>query len=413
MSVSRPYTEADHEALHRVWKEVGWIDPANDAHTKALDAFLECNDIVVGEIDGAAEIFAHVAEGFMCHGVQDIPMASVVGIVSGLVARKRGVAGEVTATALADAVGNGAQVAALGMFDQGYYDRLGFGTGPPVAIMTIDPAAITVPPPSRAPVRLGIDDAREMHEARLHRQREHGGMNLCSPAITKAEMMWSTKGFGLGFRSEDGELTHHIWFVISGDVEHGPYEVEWASWKTDAQFLELMGLLGTLGDQVHSVRLIEPPRFQLQDLVDRPLSRYRRSKGGVHESDDRYVGFWQARICDLPACMERTSFPGDEEISFNVVIKDPIERFFEASAPWRGCGGTWAVTLGRRCTATEGAREGDPAMTATINAFTRLWLGVRPATGLATTDELEAPQDVLERLDAIIPATRPWPGWWF
>ena len=190
MSVSRPYTEADHEALHRVWKEVGWIDPANDAHTKALDAFLECNDIVVGEIDGAAEIFAHVAEGFMCHGVQDIPMASVVGIVSGLVARKRGVAGEVTATALADAVGNGAQVAALGMFDQGYYDRLGFGTGPPVAIMTIDPAAITVPPPSRAPVRLGIDDAREMHEARLHRQREHGGMNLCSPAITKAASSW-------------------------------------------------------------------------------------------------------------------------------------------------------------------------------------------------------------------------------
>ena len=32
---------------------------------------------------------------------------------------------------------------------------------------------------------------------------------------------------------------------------------------------------------------------------------------------------------------------------------------------------------------------GLPTLTATVSAFTRMWLGVRPATGLTITDDLQ------------------------
>ena len=42
-----------------------------------------------------------------------------------------------------------------------------------------------------------------------------------------------------------------------------------------------------------------------------------------------------------------------------------------------------------------------PTLTATVNAFTRLWLGVRPATGLAVTDDLSGPPELLQQLDQL------------
>ena len=46
-----------------------------------------------------------------------------------------------------------------------------------------------------------------------------------------------------------------------------------------------------------------------------------------------------------------------------------------------------------------------------MNAFSRLWLGTRPATGLAFTDDLRGPQDLLERLDRVVRLPKPHMGW--
>ena len=61
--------------------------------------------------------------------------------------------------------------------------------------------------------------------------------------------------------------------------------------------------------------------------------------------------------------------------------------------------------------AEPGADRALPTLEATVNAFSRLWLGVRPATGLAITDALRGPQDLLERLDALVRLPRPHMGW--
>ena len=43
--------------------------------------------------------------------------------------------------------------------------------------------------------------------------------------------------------------------------------------RTPAQFIELMGVLRSLGDQVHLVKLLEPAGIQLQDLLAKPFER--------------------------------------------------------------------------------------------------------------------------------------------
>jgi hypothetical protein len=50
-------------------------------------------------------------------------------------------------------------------------------------------------------------------------------------------------------------------------------------------------------------------------------------------------------------------------------------------------------------------------MTATVNAFTRLWLGVRPASSLAVTDHLRAPEALLRELDRGLCLPQPHMGW--
>ena len=52
-------------------------------------------------------------------------------------------------------------------------------------------------------------------------------------------------------------------------------------------------------------------------------------------------------------------------------------------------------------------------MKASINAFSRLWLGVRPARGLAVTDDLDGPRDLLEALDEAFRLPEPVRDWDF
>jgi hypothetical protein len=48
-----------------------------------------------------------------------------------------------------------------------------------------------------------------------------------------------------------------------------------------------------------------------------------------------------------------------------------------------------------------------------VGAFTRMWLGVCPATRLAVTDNLRGPQGLLDDLDRILCIPEPHPDWDF
>jgi len=165
-----------------------------------------------------------------------------------------------------------------------------------------------------------------------------------------------------------------------------------------------------MGDQVRLVRMGEPRSVQFQDLIKQPFQRRQVSERGKFATGMRATAYWQERICDLPGCLEHTHLRGDE-VRFNLVLTDPVEQYLDDDAPWHGVAGKYVVTLGPASGAEQGTDASLPTLQASVGAFTRLWLGVRPASGLVVTDELAGPPELLEALDWTLLLPEPKPDW--
>jgi predicted acetyltransferase len=404
--------ERDREAAHRIWREIGWLEAGKAEQEEAMDLLVGCGRALVADVAGEAECLVLTAPGHIRYGEEDLRFACVTAVTTSRVARKRGLAGRLTAEAVAAEAAQGAVVAGLGTFEQGYYDRLGFGTGGYEYRLSFDPAWLAVGVEARPPKRLGVEDWAEAHVARLGRRRGHGGCNLTPPETTRAEMRWAANGFGLGYADgPQGELSHYLWGETSA-AEGGPYRILWMVYRTAGQFLELMALIKSLGDQVRLVTMREPPGIQLQDLLEKPGQIRTITQQSKYENVMRAFAYWQMRILDVPACLAQTRLPYGE-VRFNLALSDPIESFLEEEAPWRGVAGEYIATLGPSSGAEAGTDPDIPTLEASVGAFTRMWLGVRPASGLAITDELSGPPELLEALDAIFRLPDPKPDWDF
>jgi len=399
----------DREAVRRIYRECGWLDKGKEG---ALDALLRGGRAVVAEVDGQAECMVHTAAGTMMCLEEELPALYLTGVTTSRIARKRGLASRLAASALARGAAQGALVSGLGMFEQGYYDKLGFGTGGYEHWYSFDPAELTVSRNPRVPRRITAADWKAAHSARLRRRRSHGGANLSDPEMTHAEMLWTTNGFGLGYSDGPrGGLSHYIW-CDAKETEHGPYAISWMVFQSREEFLELLGLVASLGDQVRSVRMQEPPGIQLQDLFALPFKACQVTQRSKYETKLSAKAYWQARICDVEGCLERTHLQGDS-VRFNLALTDPVESLLPKRGGWRGTGGEYVVTLGPVSAAKRGKSRSLPTLTASVGAFTRLWLGVRPATGLSFTDELAGPDSLLVDLDEILRLPEPKPDWDF
>jgi len=337
----------------------------------------------------------------------DLQFAGVTGVVTGRVARKQGLASRTTARALAWCADQGAVVAGLGIFDQGFYDKLGFGTAGYDHFATIDPAALDVPYCTRPPVRLSWKDAPEMHAARLGRRRGHGSVSLDYEETTLLSTTHVPTAFGLGFRDEDGVLTHHLWM----DTERagtGPYRVLWASFTTVAQYVELLGLLRNLGDQVYLVSLIEPFGIQIQDFLHRPFRRHEQGRRGEYETANRATAVFQYRLLDVEqafrAAAGRRSLP-----SFRMRVSDPITRYLHDHEGWHGVAGDYLVSSDGAVRAED--PSGAPDLEIPVGDLTRAWLGVVPLATLREIRPVAVPQGLARELDDALGGEYPRTDW--
>ena len=396
----------DQAAAHRVWREVGWIRPGEEPR---VDALFEGSNVLVADLNGQPECFVARGTGTVRHLETDLPFVCIEAVTTSRIARKQGLAGRLTAQSIAQGALQGAAVVGLGMFEQGYYDRLGFGSGSYDIWISFDPADLLVDAEFGIPERLCNDDWEAVHASRLAATRGHGACTITPPSFTAAHMALGGDTFGLGYRDFDGNITHHLW--IQGSGEQGPYSVRWMAYRNRQQFIELMALLKAFGDQIRLVRMYEPPGIQLASLLRYPKRSALVTRGSDFQVQAQAIPWWQMRICDVPAAMAGTKLPVAEPMRLNVELTDPIEKYLDDECEWRGVGGSYIVALGPESSAESGSDDRLPTLKASVNAFTRLWLGVAPASGLSITDELAADEDLLNQLDSVVRLPRPSPCW--
>lgn len=402
--------EQDKKNARRIWKECGWLDDSKKQQ-KAFDEMLAGHTVMVAEVNNSAECLTMSAPGELFYLNTPVKTSFITGVTTSHIARKQGLAGRLTADLIAQNIlDEQAALATLGIFEQGFYNQMGFGSGGYEHWISFSPAQLKINTPPRIPDRLSQKDARKMHQCRLQRHKPHGGCNLIPDQITRTEMQWAANGFGLGYHDgPNWSLSHFLW-MNARDVENGPYNIWWMAYQNYDQFIELMGILRNLGDQVRMVSLREPMEIQFQDLLEKPFYHRSLTEKSKFAQINRASSYYQFRICDLDGCLRQTHLPFGE-LRFNLKLTDPIERFFSPDSKWNGIAGDYIVRLGPESGAEPGTDPDLSTMETTVNAFTRLWLGVKSASGLQVTEKLIAPPELLRDLDQILRLPPPTPDW--
>jgi hypothetical protein len=403
----------DKDTVYRIWLETGWL---KKDHPEPLDLLLKSERALIAEQHGEAECLVLTTPGDLRYLDNILTFRVVAAVTTSQVARRQGLARRLTAQAVALDAANGAALAGLGMFEQGFYNHLGFGSFAYEHRVRFDPARLNVEAKARPPYRLTEADAARVHTNRLHRRRRHGSVSIYDVNYTKADISFAqtyfARGFGLGYQDEtSGEFTHHLWGAME-EAEFGPLNILWMAYQTQEQLLELLALVKIQSDQVTWVNMVEPPGLQMQDLIEQPIRQRRVSERSKFPSGIRTQSNCQMRICDLNACLRQTHLPAGE-VRFNLELSDPIEDFLDPDAPWQGISGSYVIILGAASSAERGRDERLPTLHASVGAFTRMWLGVRPASGLVVSDNLAGPPDLLDALDGLLCLPVPMVDWPF
>lgn len=192
--------------------------------------------------------------------------------------------------------------------------------------------------------------------------------------------------------------------------EQGPFDVDWCCYRSGDELLELLGLLRDLADQLVSISIREPAEIQLQDLIRHPIRQRTMARAAgaraIHES----IAPWQLRMLDVGACVAARRWSGPP-VEFDLVLTDPLAGVSDAR--WGGVGGQYSVVVGEQSCAAAGNRGDLPVLQASVNAFSRMWWSVRPASGLAISDDLGGPPELLSQLDEALRLAPPHQDWSF
>ena len=405
--IGRQYNkETDKESVQRIWLECGWIEEDNKDQKEGMVDFLACGNARVYEVNNSAECLISSHPGQFYHGSNKLSHLAITSVTCSRIVRKQGIAKRLLAETIALEAEKGYITSGLGMFEQGFYNLLGYGTTWYEHILSFDPAWLKVPRKAGVPVRLSKEDAAKVYENHTSRKKGHGTVILSPEEFIFSEMKMSKNSFGLGYM-KDGKLSHHFWCHAEG--EHGPDHVHWLCYQNLDQLLELLALLHSISDQVRKVTIQEPPFIQLQDFIRKPFQLKNIAGQGKFQSNNRAIAYHQIRILDLPKAVECISVA--ETLECNLILKDPIEELLPEEASWRGCGGEYTLRLGPSSEVSPGLTEGLDTMEIDISSFSRMWAGVVTPEAIVAVGNLQADQGLLEKLAAAFPYRKGSPDW--
>ncbi|MGM0419461.1 MAG: GNAT family N-acetyltransferase [Bacillota bacterium] len=389
--------ERDFPDIVKLWHEIGWLDSNKVEDHDGLKLFFQAGAGWVFTENDRVEATTLAVPGQINYLDKQLAFHGLSGVVVSPVVRKRGVARELVSRSLVDGQKSGHVVSGLWMFEQGFYNSLGYGTGSYDHHFTFDPALLKIDVDPRPPVRFGKEDWEKIHKALLARKKVHGGVSLSSSLMTQEHLKWTEdKGYGLGYYDEQGEISHMFWLQREQGNSHGPLRIDFLIYKDNRQFIELMGLLKNFGDQVYAVKLEEPADIQLQDFFKKPHKQ-------KNTGNDKY-GFsakarasWQARIIDLEEAVKVAAF-SSSTLKFNLDLTDPLDNIGEDKG-WQKISGQYIIELGPKSKVELGHDSNLPTLRSTVNALTRLWLGVLSPSGLALSEDFQASETLMSELE--------------
>ncbi|MCP4646496.1 MAG: hypothetical protein GY852_02020 [bacterium] len=388
-----------------IWMDAGWLDKGQE---KLAENWFNSADALVGEHNNETVALALSHRGSYYHKLhhEELPFCAVTGITVAFHGRKLGFAGSLTAELLARGAERGEIVAGLGMFEQGFYNKVGFGNYPYMKLVYFRPADLVVSGSfSSIPKRFSNMDWEKIHKNRAERLRCHGSVNL-PPIITHAEMEINKNSFTIGFVNKQNDLTHH-YVVASVKGEHGPMRIAWTSFRTAEQFRDILLSIKSFGDQIDLVSMQEPSGIQFQSLLKKPISIQRQSAASTGMKAGIRAGSWtQCRILDLEKSVNGMKCMGDS-CDFNLILKDPVGKYLDSSFKWKGCSGNYTVQFSDSSKAAVGLSDGLPLMKCSVETFSKLWAGTAKPTMLAYTDAIEAPVSLLTKLDSALRLPEP------
>lgn len=399
-------TERDFEAIKQIWKEIGW---AKSELGDKIEFFFSENRTIVADLNDSPESIVVSFLGQMRYLEEELDFSAIAAVTTSLVARKQNLAANLTAAKIALDARDGAEICGLGMFEQGFYNQLGFGTGPYEHKLFISPSSINVDLVPNPPIRLKENDYEIVHKSMINRKRGHGALNL-PISSTRLELLVEDDTMGFGYLDESKDLTHHV-MLFGTSTENGPYRVMWTCFREKQQFLELMALIKSFGDQVHLISMLEPPNVNMQDLLIKPFAHQIMTSKSEFENQNRANAFWQIRILDLEKCLSKTHIPVPG-IKFNLEVHDPISKYLEDNRwKWKGVNGQFIVSVGEESSVIKGYQQNLPVLKCSIGAFTRLWMGILPASTLYMTDDLSGDESLIRNLDFVFRLPIPRVDW--
>lgn len=398
----------DRDASIRIYKEVSWLekDTEKDIIKKAIE-YIEASDAYVAEIRNSAECLVTVKPGTIRYLDEELSLHVISGVTTSRIARKLNCASKLTAKAISGMGEKDVDVVTLGFFEQGFYNRLGFGQNPYEHWVQFDPSTLNVKVPFRIPHRIEMKDYKKVHKSISNRMVRHGMCKIDHAEHTHVFMQDVGNGFGLGYYDTKGNLTHCFWAGDKG--ENGPYEINIFTYQNHDQFLELMALIKGLGDQVFAVEMREPSGIQFQDLLNKPFRSRAVTERHKYVNNMWAISYSQSRIINLNECIEKTHLNIDGP-KFNLKLTDPIEDYLDEDSKWKGITGEYVLKLGKKSIIENGCDNTLPILEASVGAFTRMWLGVQSASGLSVTDELSGSKELLLELDKVLRLPKPYPG---
>lgn len=401
MKIRRFDLKDDFKEVVNLWHEIGWLKSNDPADNPGLKYLLDSSDVWVYEENNKIEASSLGVPGEINYLKDKLPFHGLSGVVVSPVVRKKGLASRLVSKSLIEGYNKGYAVSGLLMFEQGYYNHLGYGTGSYDHQFTFDPSHLNVKKKPRTPERITKDDWQKVHKSLLNRKSNHGAVSLLPAYITRDKMAWSSdETYGLGYYNEAGEITHMLWIRKEGDYSgpfaNGPLVVEFMTYQNYEQFLELLAILKNLGDQIYAVKINEPAKIQLQDYFNYPRKQYNQS-GSKYGYESKAFAGWQIRILNLEKCIRATNLKCSS-IKFNLELYDPIEDYLDSNE-WGGLSGNYQLKLGGSSSIKKGKNSELPTLKATVNSFSRMWLGVLAPSVLAIRDGVSGPEQLIESLD--------------